>query len=396
MADSASLSWPAVPRVAERAAAARDTVPWYIWSCMLAILCGAIGGTWDISWHESIGRDSFWTPAHMLLYLYGVIAGVSCGYLIVATTFHPVGDQTQSSVRIWGFRGPLGAFLCVWGAIAMIASAPFDDWWHNAYGLDIKILSPPHVLLILGSIAIRFGILFLILSLMNRVADKLRDKLHTVLLFAFPALFGLALGAVQELTLRIYMHSAMFYLVICLVIPLWLAAISRVSDQRWACAKALAIYTGMRLAFLWILPLFPAEPKLGPVYQRVTHLIPPDFPLLLIVPAVAFDLLRPHFQNLNRWVAAAAGGVLFLATFLAVQWPFADFLMAPASRNRIFGTHYFPYFVPSTIDWVRNVFATVEPGAGEFWKRMAIALGAAILTTRAGLSWGDWMRRIRR
>jgi hypothetical protein len=70
--------------------------------------------------------------------------------------------------------------------------------------------------------------------------------------------------------------------------------------------------------------------------------------------------------------------------------------MAPASRNWIFGTHYFPYFVPSTIDWVRNVFATVEPGAGEFWKRMAIALGAAILTTRAGLSWGDWMRRIRR
>ncbi len=27
----------------------------------------------------------------------------------------------------------------------MITSAPFDDWWHNAYGLDVKILSPPHV-----------------------------------------------------------------------------------------------------------------------------------------------------------------------------------------------------------------------------------------------------------
>ena len=27
--------------------------------------------------------------------------------------------------------------------------------------------------------------------------------------------------------------------------------------------------------FVWILPLFPAEPKLGPVYQRVTRLVPP-------------------------------------------------------------------------------------------------------------------------
>lgn len=27
----------------------------------------------------------------------------------------------------------------------MITSAPFDKWWHNAYGLDTKVVSPPHV-----------------------------------------------------------------------------------------------------------------------------------------------------------------------------------------------------------------------------------------------------------
>ena len=32
----------------------------------------------------------------------------------------------------------------------MLTSAPFDNWWHNAYGLDVKIVSPPHTLLILG------------------------------------------------------------------------------------------------------------------------------------------------------------------------------------------------------------------------------------------------------
>ena len=32
----------------------------------------------------------------------------------------------------------------------MITSAPFDNWWHEAYGLDVKIVSPPHTLLAMG------------------------------------------------------------------------------------------------------------------------------------------------------------------------------------------------------------------------------------------------------
>ena len=31
--------------------------------------------------------------------------------------------------------------------------------------------------------------------------------------------------------------------------------------------------------------LFPATPKLGPIYQDITHYVPLDFPLLLVVPA---------------------------------------------------------------------------------------------------------------
>ena len=42
---------------------------------------------WDISWHRSIGRDSFLTPAHVVIYFCGVLAGISCGYLILSTTF---------------------------------------------------------------------------------------------------------------------------------------------------------------------------------------------------------------------------------------------------------------------------------------------------------------------
>src|SRR6202030_2382944 len=110
-------------------------VPWYIWLCVLAVTSAMVGIHWDISWHRSIGRDSFLTPAHIAIYLCGVLAGISCGYLILSTTF---GDSPlkQTSVNVWGLRGPLGAFIAAWGGFVMLISAPFDDWWHNAYGLD--------------------------------------------------------------------------------------------------------------------------------------------------------------------------------------------------------------------------------------------------------------------
>ncbi len=71
-------------------------------------------------------------------------------------------------MKVLGFRAPLGAFVAAWGGIAMLTSAPFDNWWHDAYGLDVKIVSPPHTLLILGIRAVSVGVLFLILAAMNR------------------------------------------------------------------------------------------------------------------------------------------------------------------------------------------------------------------------------------
>ena len=81
-------------------------------------------------------------------------AGVACGYLILSTTFQSRSSVSAASVSMWGFRGPLGAFICAWGGVAMITSAPFDNWWHAAYGLDVKIISPPHILRGHGSTAI--------------------------------------------------------------------------------------------------------------------------------------------------------------------------------------------------------------------------------------------------
>jgi hypothetical protein len=354
-----------------------------------------VGIHWDISWHRSIGRDTFWTPAHIVIHLCGILAGISCGYLILSTTLDARSPRRDSSVRIWGFRGPLGAFLAAWGGIAMITSAPFDNWWHDAYGLDVKIISPPHMLLAAGILAVHLGALILILGSMNRADGPLRLDFQALFLYIGGMILVCLMVLQMEITSRSAMHTAHFYRLVSLVAPVVLAGVARASDFKWAAAAVAGVYTTFVLLMSWILPLFPAEPKLGPVYNHVTQFVPPEFPLLLLVPAFALDLLWQRTGDWGAWKQALVSGALFLAVFAAVEWPFADFLMSPAARNRVFGAGYLSYFVRPTTLYARHLFYPAETGAA-FWTETATALAVAIGMTRFGLAWGDWMRRIRR
>lgn len=354
-----------------------------------------IGVHWDISWHRSIGRDTFWTPAHIAIHICGVLAGISCGYLILSTTLARSTPLRDRSVRIWGFRGPLGAFVAAWGGIAMITSAPFDNWWHNAYGLDVKILSPPHMVLAAGILAVHLGALLLILGRMNRVEGAARQRLELLFLYT-GGMILICLTVLQlEITTRSAMHTAHFYRLIAMVAPLVMAGIARAARVKWGATAVAGIYTVFVLLMSWILPLFPAEPKLGPVYWHTTQFTPPEFPLLLIVPAIVLDLLWQRTPHWGIWRQAVVSGAVFLGVFAAVQWPFADFLMTPAARNWFFGAKYFGYYTHPNSLYARYLFYPAEPGAA-FWREAAAALGMAMFTTLLGLAWGNWMRRIRR
>src|SRR5437764_15251812 len=101
---------PQVDRDADRSARA----PWSIYAVLFASTSVILGVMWDISWHRTIGRDTFWTPAHMAIYLGGVVAGLTSGWVAIRTTFAGTAAETSTSVRFWGFRRPLGAWGCLW------------------------------------------------------------------------------------------------------------------------------------------------------------------------------------------------------------------------------------------------------------------------------------------
>jgi hypothetical protein len=127
----------------------------------------------------------------------------------------------------------------------------------------------------------------------------------------------------------------------------------------------------------------------------VTHLVPLSFPLLLIAPAFVSDLLLQRLTQRSS-IKALLVGPAFVLSYLAVQWPFANFLISPASRNWIFGTAYFSYADPAGFLYDPYKFVYAEKTLSAFLLAMAFALVAAVLTCWLGLSWGEGMRRARR
>jgi len=376
----------------------RTSTLWHAYTVLFGATCVMVGVYWDISWHMSIGRDTFWTPAHLLIQAGGLIAGLSSGFVALHTTFRGSDAERAATVNFWGFRAPLGAWICIWGCGAMLTSAPFDNWWHNAYGLDVRIISPPHAVLALGIFAICVGAMLLTLAQQNRADDALRRRLAWVLAGAgglFIMNFALFLTEYSE---RRMMHSAFFYQVTAAVFPFALTAMSRAIKLRWPATAAAAAYTAIMLLLMWIIQLFPATPKLGPIYQHITHMVTLSFPLLIIAPAICIDLiLRRVGDRWNTYKLAPLIGVVFVLAFTAVQWPFATFLVTnPVARGWFFNADNFVYWMSPTYESLTYRFDPAPPGASPFAVQLLIAIAIASVSAGLGLVRGRWMTRVQR
>lgn len=369
---------------------------------IFAAVCIVVGIEWDISWHQTIGRDSFWTPAHMAIYLGGLTGGLVGGWLVLRSTFGGSEALRGSTIRLWGMRGPFGAWVAVWGAIAMLTSAPFDDWWHNAYGLDVKILSPPHTVLALGMWAIVLAAFFLMLREQNAETEHRIDFDRLLLVLGGGILLVMASTFKIEKSFPNMQHQLDFYRISSVTYPFYLIALGRACRLRFGATAMAATYMLIFCLFLWILPFFAGEPKLGPVYNRVDRFVPLPFPHLLIVPAIAFDLLRIWLERergwWRDWVLAFACGIAFTVLFTATQWNFSEFLISEHAQNWFFGADRIWGYDRKYLDykdrfWGADEFNLSDPAVRG---SMIRTLFVATISSRMGLWMGNWMRRLRR
>ena len=365
---------------------------WHLTAVVFAATSVIVGLVWDISWHMTIGRDTFWTPAHMAIYTGGIVAGLASGWEVLRQSFLAQPESRAASVRVWRlFYGPLGGWLCIWGAVAMLTSAPFDDWWHNAYGLDVQILSPPHSILALGFLAILIGATLLAAARQTRDAT-----LQSAWIVAYTGGLVLTIASIMfyEYEERVLMHTGIFYEVTAAVFPMFLVAAGTAVRLKWPATAVALVYTLVMLTQLWLLPAFSATPLLGPIRQPTSHMVPLNFPLLLLLPAFAIDMILQRTNERGPWLRALLLGGAFLLVFAGTQWPFAEFLIGPHSRNWIFHTGSLPYMVPPESLQGRQQFVQQPPDV--LVTALAVAFALAVVSARAGISWGGWLRSVRR
>ena len=388
--------------VQSRSRAAVGSIPWPLYAVVFASTCIVVGLIWDISWHRTVGRDTFWTLAHVLEQVAAVVAGLTCGWIVLHTTFAGAPEARARSVRFWRFfQGPLGAWVCIWGTLMMITSAPFDNWWHNAYGLDVKIISPPHMVLAWGMFAIQIGAMLMTLSAQNRAAEE--DQRTYSIIYAFAAgilVTMIATVIMEEASIANEMHGSKFYMVTGWTIPLFLIGLSRASKLRWPATTITAIYMAISLAMIWILQLFEATPMLAPIYNPVTHMVPSPFPLLLIVPAFAVDLVMQRVGRGRDWRLAALIGLTWVLAMVAVHWFWAEFLLTPAARNWFFASDQWSY--DARLGPWRYEFHNLDrDGAGKwspllFARGIGIAVVMSMVASRLSLYLGNGMSRVKR
>ncbi len=370
---------------------------WPSFVLAFAATCITVGIIWDISWHETIGRDTFWTPAHLAIYLGGALGGCVGGWLAIQHTFLAGPTEKAASVRVFGARAPLGAWVVIWGATAMLMAGPFDNWWHNAYGLDVKIISPPHALLGMGMFGITFGALLTVLTRQNRSRQGTGSGLFIYVGGLFLVMAGVF---IMEYIFPNMQHTALFYQVCALSIPFRIIAMGRAGRTSWATTKVAAVYILVECLMIWILQFFPAHPKLAPIFNPVTHMVPPPFPLLLIFPALAIDLVLREAEDVSGWrvgLLAIILGVAFLGVFIPTQWFFAEFMLSPHADNWFFAADRVWSYQNEMGDWTKQFWRRDDPAANLFTVHaMAWALGLAIFTSWLGLLLGGWMRKVQR
>lgn len=404
---SISISTPLPQAVApskSRSVAGQASIPLYVYAVSLASLFTVLGVLWDISWHKSIGRDKFLSPPHILIYLGAIFAGLFSGIQVLWNSFYRRDASKGQLIRVWGvFYSSLGALFCIWGAIAMLTSAPFDDWWHNAYGLDVKILSPPHTLLAMGMIFLQFGACVSISKYLNRHGGWIGQFLFVT---CASSLLCMVYTLGTDYVFIGNQRGTLFYLIMALATLIFLPAFYRVLRLRWGMTAVALGYFVIVAGSNWILQLFPAEPKLGPILTHITHFQPAPFPMLIFIPALAMDWImgrqlkddgeKPGAGS-GDWVRAAWLSLAFVLLLLCIQYPLSGFLLeSPGARNWFFGGDTWYYAFSATAPYRHRFNPAAVASLSALIKGIGIAIVAGILAAHVSLRWGRWLQNIQR
>ena len=311
-----------------------------------------IGWNYDISWHRSIGRDTTWTAPHIAIYLSLGIAFAYSAILVLRGTFGPT--KNAPGVRVLGFKGPSGAFITLWAILLQFTSLLFDDWWHEVYGLDNMVFSPSHFLLAFAISIFYFGQFMVVIGYRNRAEPEQKTRYDTVALFIWAMFLGHLLIGMDPQFGPLAVRSTAFLISCTFIMPFSMMVLYGYFEKRRAPVIASLLYAAQIIVLIWILPIFPATPRFGPVFNDVTRMLPPSFPLLLFIPAFLMCHILVRRWGKHPIASYLLVGVAYVFVFTGINWLTSGFLSGPLAANRIFGggtpgSAFYEGFKPMTL-----------------------------------------------
>ncbi|MGH3939166.1 MAG: hypothetical protein ACRDTG_11135 [Pseudonocardiaceae bacterium] len=155
-----------------------------------------LGAQWDIQWHTVVGPDTFFTAPHLMLYIGIAAGGFTALAVVLRNTFAGPGRDavTGHTVRVFGtFAAPVGFLIAGLGAAGQLLYGLSDLWWHEVYGFDATLTSPPHIAMSLCSMTTAIGGVVVFAALRRYRAGRLGLVLATANVLSGMVILVLAL-----------------------------------------------------------------------------------------------------------------------------------------------------------------------------------------------------------
>src|SRR5712692_7766605 len=129
------------------------------------------GAQWDISAHILGIVETFFTPAHTVLYTGIALVALASFYGLFLQS-KTVGNGSLSHSLFTGVS------IAAVGSSLQIIAAPIDFWWHSTYGFDPFLFTPAHSLLIIGLLIGGVGMTIGSITLLRaqRTGEKFTDS----------------------------------------------------------------------------------------------------------------------------------------------------------------------------------------------------------------------------
>ena len=138
-------------------------------------LMNFFGGNWDIQWHVAIGRDSLFIPPHlMVMTAFAGGLGLTWFWICYETFLVDVDAKTCRVIRLGLLRAPLAFWGILIGYTAAFVSGLFDEAWHQVFGIDSSLWSPPHLCILASTMLVDYCLMLGIAT----AAHRLREPFH--------------------------------------------------------------------------------------------------------------------------------------------------------------------------------------------------------------------------